>query len=346
MVQLKAGSIDRYIRSPDDGHRLMLIYGPDSGLVSERATLLAKGSGVDLADPFSTIRIDAEEAAADPARVSDEARTIPMFGGERLIWIRGSTQKNLMKALQPILDEPPGDARIIVEAGNLKKSSPLRKAVEASKSAVALPCYADQSRAIDDVIDEELQKESLTIEPHARALLKSLLGGDRLASRGEIQKLCLYAKDKQAIDSEDIISIVGDASSVDIDRLIDAACTGDVSAMETHFKRLVGRGTAVFQIVSGLQRHFHMLHRARMTMIGKQQPAAQAVSALRPPINFQRRDAVARALQIWQPVPLERSLARLDRVALESRAKAGLAVPLVSTALLAIAIEARRAGAP
>ena len=81
MAQVKAHEVDRYLSKPDQKHRIFLIYGPDTGLVSERATLLAKASGADLADPFATIKMDADDAAADPARIADEAHTVSMFGG-------------------------------------------------------------------------------------------------------------------------------------------------------------------------------------------------------------------------------------------------------------------------
>ena len=105
MAQVKAHEVDRYLKKPDPKHRVVLVYGPDRGLVSERTKSLAGTSGADLNDPFSTIVIDAEDAASEPTRIADEAHTVSMFGGNRLVWIKGSTQKNLIGALQPVLDQ-------------------------------------------------------------------------------------------------------------------------------------------------------------------------------------------------------------------------------------------------
>ncbi|MEO1398645.1 MAG: DNA polymerase III subunit delta, partial [Pseudomonadota bacterium] len=68
MAMKKAHEVDNYLKSPDPKHRTILIYGPDRGLVSERATTLAKALNVDLDDAFSTIRLDADEAASDKSR--------------------------------------------------------------------------------------------------------------------------------------------------------------------------------------------------------------------------------------------------------------------------------------
>lgn len=342
MALVKAHEVDRYLAKPDPSHSVFLIYGPDKGLVSERATKLAKATGVDLADPFSTIKLDADDAAADPARLADEAHTVSMFGGKRLVWIRGSTLKNLAKSVQSVLDLPPADCLIIIEAGDLKSSAPLRTRIEKAKTAISLPCFQDQSKAIDGIIDEELREFQLTIDVDAREFLKTMLGGDRMASRAEVQKLCLYASNQDKISIDDISLIVGDASSLAVDTLIDAASTGDISLMELTFRQLISQGTAIFQITGALQRQFQMLHQARCSMESSSQSASSIVGSLRPPINFKRKDKVARALSIWKKQPLERILKRVESLTLESRSNAALAVPLISTTLMAITVEANR----
>ncbi|MGI9354207.1 MAG: DNA polymerase III subunit delta [Rhizobiaceae bacterium] len=342
MAQLKAHEVERYIAKPQQAHRIFLIYGPDIGMVSERAVTLAKTSGADLSDPFATIKLDADTAAADPQRIADEAYTVSMFGGSRLVWIRGSTQRNLAAALQPVLDTPPNECMILVEAGDLKKSSPLRSRIERSNCAIALPCYPDQQRSVGDVIDAHLAAVKISIDPDARQLLISMLGGDRRASRAEIDKLCLYASGSESIRVADVVDAVGDVSSLDIDVAIDAASIGDIAMMEHMLKRLFNRGTAVFSIVAAAQRHFQMLHRASNQMQHAGQPASVAAASIRPPVNFQRKDKITQALSIWSASGLERLLGRLETVSLASRARAELAIPLASTALLAIAIEASR----
>jgi DNA polymerase-3 subunit delta len=344
LAHVKAHEVDHYLKQPNPAHRVCLIYGPDAGLVSERARMLATTSGADLNDPFSSVSLDADAAAADPQRIADEAHTVSMFGGNRLVWIKGQTQKNLANALQPVLDQPPLDCFIIIEAGDLKKSSPLRTRIEKAPSAIALPCYQDQVRALQTVIDQELEKSNLTIEPPARQMLVSLLGDNRMASRGEVQKLCLYVGDDGSVTVDHVARIVGDTSLLALDAVVDAASTGDIATMEHTYFRLIARGTAVFQVVGAAQRHFQMLHLARCQMDIKNIAAASLVKGLRPPINFQRKDIVAKALSIWRLPAIERALSRLETVSLETRKNSALAVSLTSTALLAIAIEARQSG--
>ena len=68
----------------------MLIYGPDRGLVAERAASLVTASKVDADDPFSSVRLDAGAVNSDPGRLVDEARAIGLFGGLRLVRLLGA----------------------------------------------------------------------------------------------------------------------------------------------------------------------------------------------------------------------------------------------------------------
>ena len=66
MVAKKAHEVENVIQKPDPRFRVILLYGPDAGLVSERADLLAAKTGVDFSDPFAMLRLNADDAAATP----------------------------------------------------------------------------------------------------------------------------------------------------------------------------------------------------------------------------------------------------------------------------------------
>src|SRR5947199_803 len=80
---------------------------------------------------------------------------------------------------------PAADCRIVIEAGDLRRNAPLRERCEKSPLAAAIACYADGDRELARLIDDELRAAGLTIAADARALLASLIGGDRRASRNE-----------------------------------------------------------------------------------------------------------------------------------------------------------------
>ena len=52
---VKSHEADRYVASPPKGLTVALVYGPDAGLVQERAEKLLKSVVPDLTDPFNVV---------------------------------------------------------------------------------------------------------------------------------------------------------------------------------------------------------------------------------------------------------------------------------------------------
>ncbi|WP_421725634.1 DNA polymerase III subunit delta [Bauldia sp.] len=332
MAELRATEVARFFARPDPSARCILIFGNDAGLVSERASTLAATVLGDDADALSHIHLDSAEIAADPKRLADEAYAIPMFGGTRCISVRVQGAGSIVPALEPLIATPPEDAFVVIAAGELRKTAPLRKLFAAAANAVAIACYADDAQALSRVIDEETNAAGLAVAGDAREALTALLGGDRMASRGEVVKLCLYAAGKGEITIEDVRAIVGDASAFAVDEAVDAAASGDAEGFARAYRRLVAAGTADFAVIGAAVRHFDMLHRARAAVDAGTPPDR----ALPPQIFFRRRPVVSRQVTIWSLPRIERALDILNRAVVDSRLRGAISVEVVGQAMLAI----------
>ena len=343
MAQKKAHEVDSWLARPDSRTFLVLIYGPDRGLVSERGKAYAQSTGLPLDDPFSVVKLDGPEVEKGDGRLSQEARTVPMFSDRRLLWVRNAAgQKGLANEVKALLAEPPRDATILIEAGDLKKGAPLRSAVETAEGSMALPCYADDGRDIEAVIDDELRKANLTMTLDARQALRRNLGGDRLATRAELHKLVLYAQGQSQISLEDVRLMTGDVSGHSLDEAVDAILDGRIEDFDTAFARHCQAGGQPFLALSGTMRQFHALHAMRGAMEEGSRNAASVVAGARPPVFFSRRKLIERTLERWNRQSIERALARLQNAVLQTRRRPELASALVRQALLGIAVESAR----
>jgi DNA polymerase-3 subunit delta len=343
-MQKKAYEVDTWLARPDPAVAIVLLYGPDRGLVAERARTFAGKTGLALDDPFSVVRLDAAEIDREESRLIDEARTVSMFSDRRLLWVRNAgAQKRLADDIKLLAAEPPRDAIILIEAGELKKGTGLRAVVEGARSAIALPCYADEDRDIATVIDEELGKAGMTMTLEARQALRRNLGGDRLASRGEIEKIVLYAHGSSEITLDDIAALTGDVSGQSLDDAVDALLEGRIGAFDTIFTRCCQNGTGqAYQALAAALRQFQALHAMRGTVeTGRQNPAG-AVATQRPPVFFARRKLVEKAVEHWNSGALERALNRLQTAILQTRRRPELAIAVARQALLGLAVESAR----
>jgi DNA polymerase-3 subunit delta len=339
MTALKTPDIDKFIAKPSAP--VVLVYGPDAGLVRERVEALIRASVDDPADPFALVKMDSDALAADPARLADEANTVPLFGGRRAVLLKVNSRHNIVPSVEAVLDHPPRDCRVIIEAGELRKTAPLRAACEKAKSAATIACYLDNEQALARLIDQEMRDASLTIADDARATLMSLLGGDRLATRGELGKLVTYAAGKQRVELSDVLAVVSDASEIAHDALFDATFAGKTAEVEREFNKASSEGSSAAGIVSGALRHVAQLHRMRV-MIDNGDSAEWAMKRGAPPVHFSRQSAVETALRQWSTPRLARAIAQLAETSFEARRQAGLADVIAQRALLSLAVSARR----
>src|SRR5215471_3292583 len=267
MTAIKSSDVDRFVARPDPAQPIVLVYGPDAGLVRERVDALVRASVDDPGDPFSLARIEGDELAANPARLVEEANTIPLFGGRRAVLVKAGA-RNIASAVETVIAAPSSECRVIIEAGNLSKSAPLRSLCEKAKVAAALPCYADSERALMQLIDEEMRAAGLTIAADARAALLDLIGADRLASRNEIRKLALYAQGKKSVELADVMAVVADASEMALDGLIDAVFAGKTVEADVEFAKARSSGSSPPTIVSAAIRQVANLHKMRLAIAG------------------------------------------------------------------------------
>nr|WP_272213430.1 hypothetical protein [Marinicella sp. W31]MDC2879386.1 hypothetical protein [Marinicella sp. W31] len=79
MTEIKSYKFDEFLRQGLSRYKLFLLYGPDRGLVSERAGLIAKGTGVALDDPFSVMKLDVGDIEGDAGRIVDEVNSIGLL---------------------------------------------------------------------------------------------------------------------------------------------------------------------------------------------------------------------------------------------------------------------------
>ncbi|UMY18987.1 DNA polymerase III subunit delta [Methylobacterium organophilum] len=342
MTAVKAGDVDALIRRGPAAHVLvLLVYGPDTGLVSERASALIKRFVPDTDDPFALIRIEGDALASDPGRLVDEAGTLGLFGEARTVWVR-SGSRNYAPAVEALLASEVSGARVVVEAGDLSKSAPLRTLCERSSKALALPCYADDARSLAELIDRTLEAEGLSIARDARDVLATSLGGDRRASLSEIGKLALYAHGQSSVSLDDVEAVVSDVGASVLNTLIDAAFAGRLATVEAEYRRFRHEGLDPSVLLGNALRHALGLLSGRLDNPGA---GPSELTASWRGLHFRRKALVETQFARWSTEDLRRAVTLLqDAILACRRAEPDLAHAQGAAVLLSIAGRAAKRG--
>lgn len=352
-MKLQYRQIEGFIKNPDPAVDVILVYGPDDGLMRERAALMGKTVIDDLSDAFLVATLTLDDINNDPARFFDEAHAIPMMapadgsGRSRLIRIRDGADA-LTATLKDYLEQPNEDALIIVEAGDLGPRSSLRKLCESAKNAAAVPCYVDDERSIRQVIQDTLRHAGYLADRDAVDFLSQAISGDRLKIRQDLDKLITYmgpdaeykgltgpAMTRQlgTVRLEDAQAACGAAGAQGVDDLVIAAghCQGQrsVAILDT----LLQEGTSTIWILRALTNHFRRLHEAK-TKTSAGMTSDQAIDSLRPPVFFKQKPAFQKQLNSWSLTDLEDMLLTLTDMEVTAKSSGSKEETLIGQTLL------------
>jgi DNA polymerase III subunit delta len=336
MVAIPAKDAATFVKSGFSAFSLILIFGPDEGMVSERATAIALATTG--GDSGNILRLDGDEIASDPLRLADEANSISMFGGVRAIRVKAGG-KSIIAALEPLIAAPPIDARIIIEAGDIKANHSLRALIEKTRISAAIACYAEDVRDIGALLDGMLAEAGMTATSDARQALSSLLGVDRKRSRAEIDKLFLYCHGQKTIGVDDVEAIVTDAAALSADSVIDAVYLGKLDTIELEARRVFADGMDPGVLLGFALRHAFLLQSINQEK-GNGRTVSESIKSRR--VSWKREKVVAEQSSRWVEARLERAIQILGDAVLNIRRNGPIAEALAIRSLWSLALSARR----
>jgi DNA polymerase-3 subunit delta len=337
---------NRFIKSPGEETIAVLVYGPDSGLVRERAEALTRAVAGTLDDPFRVVTLGPAELREDPARLADEAQALAFGGGRRVVRLSSATAGHadtlalLLKTFGA--DKGPSPALIVAEAGELRPADKLRKLFENDPRGAAVACYLDDGRNLEQVIAETLGRYKMRASPDALVWLARHLGADRRLTRNELDKLALYCAGQKEVSLEDCTAVIGDGAGTDLEDAVFAAASGEFAALDTALARAFREGTSPITVIRAAMRHLQRLHQVT-GLIAEGTAFDAATKSLKPPVFFKVADRFRSQARAWPEAHVRAALQILSEAELRCKTT-GMPDQLICTrALMQIAQAGRRA---
>jgi DNA polymerase III subunit delta len=311
MARVRPAELLRFLKSPPTASRAILVFGPDSSLVRDRAEQLMRTVVEDLRDPFRVSDLGGDQVVSDPARLADEAAAVAMLGGRRVVRVRNATEGST-SVFEAFLNQPIGDALIVVEAGDLGTRAKLVRLFEAANNASAIACYEESSEAIEDFIASVGSAHNLDLDRDAVHEVASALAADRALIRSEIAKLALFVGDrapsgkKIQVTRSDVRAATVNMREADVDELADAVAEGNTASTAALLSRSFEGGATAVGLLRAISTHILRLHGVVAALEGGA-PLESALNEAGRFIAFTRRNALQRQATRW-------TLARLNEV--------------------------------
>ena len=321
-----------------------MLYGPDQGLVRERARQLAHHFCDQPDDPFAQANLTGQQVSEDKVRLADEANAVNIFGGLRLVTLSGSGTE-MTEAVKLAFANPKPEARIIIRANDVNTRHALVKLCEETKFCASIGCYSDDARNLSEIARDIFARDKIRVSGEVMLAITARLGADRQMSLSELNKLALYAGDGGSLTVEDVAIALGDSGKVAIDEVSLALLTGQIEAFERDYARLRHEGIQPIAVIRQLLTLFKNMQMAKAHMQAAGLLLRRLPSCARPFI-FKMKPVLTRQLSLWRPEQISQSIDRLMQAEIQTKS-AGSADPATLTGqiLLGICLRARHLNA-
>lgn len=305
-MKLAGGQIAGFCAKPDPNGTGILLYGPDAMRIAlRRQEMIRALIGPDGEEEMRLTRLSGADLRKDPAQAVDAIKAVSFFPGPRAVFIEEANDTAAPAIIAALEDWQPGDAQLVVTAGQLKPTSKLRKAFEAHSSARAAAIY-DTPPGRDE-IEAALKAAKITVPDRdiMTALTDLALTLEPGDFRQTLEKLALYKlNDQTPLSLEDITACAPVSTEAALDDILNVVAEAQPAKIGGLMRKLQAQGTAPVTLIIAAMRHFRTLHAAASDPGG----AAQGIGRVRPPVFGPRRDRMLRQAQNWGLHKLETAL--------------------------------------
>ena len=266
-----------------------LIFGPESSLVNFRFDIVAKKIVPDLSDPFLVSHLSKERMAEDKAILADEFFSLSMLGGRKLILIKdcdvacGMALKLLFEDnnfAQKSKNFPvdaqrdnnfPVDAQrdnnfILIQAGDLDKSSLLRKLAEENPHFAAIACYEDDERVIKKFIADELSKRKIKFDAQTTLMLFEKFGKNRQLILSELEKILIFLGEEKNLTAEIVEKLTASEAEISANEFVMNFAAQKFDAALFAAEKLLRDGFEAITLLRFLSNYLQKIYQARMEM--------------------------------------------------------------------------------
>jgi DNA polymerase III subunit delta len=246
-----------------------LVYGPEISVVDYRFNLIAKKIAPDLSDPFLVTNISKERLSEDKAILSDEFFSLSMLGGRKLILIKGADIA-AGTALKSLFEEKDfakkSDNFILINGGDLDKSSALRKSAEDNPYFAAIPCYEDDERTIKSFISSQLSARQIKAKSAVVESLLNKLGKNRQVILSELDKIEIFLGDSKNLTPEIVSQLTESESEISINEFVTNFASQKFDLALLQSEKLLRDGFEAITLIRFLSNYFQKIYHCKVDL--------------------------------------------------------------------------------
>lgn len=254
---------------------LHILIGEDDFSIRQAIETIRKSAGDPAALMPNTTELEGSKATPEQLRAACE--TVPFLADKRLVIVEGlferfepksrngrkktsrrtDTVENHLPFAEAIKNLPPFTELVII-GGNIKSTNPLLH--EVATGAKVKPFPSLKGNQINQWVEKRVGKSG--ISKKAVDLLVRLVGSDLWTMANEVDKLVLYAGERQ-IEEADIKAVVSNVQEASVFNMVDAIIESRVALAQELLQQLFTQGIAPTQVLVMLARQVRIIFQVK-----------------------------------------------------------------------------------
>ena len=242
----------------------------------------------------------------NPFIATDEANTISLMGGQRLLTIEDPSSFTA-DSLVHFLDNKKSDALLLIRAGNLPKNSPLRQEAEQNPFVLAFACYEPTELEQQNNIRTILTKAGKKISTDALKYLTQKISSHAGIVDQELDKLLIFLGEESTVSIKAIDEIITDSADVSEDQFCVNVASGQTKKVEKALQALSYQKDSVSGFVYALINYFTTLSK----LVENKQSVENQTKILSKdlkPSQFKIKDPLLAQSRKWSPLAANKAL--------------------------------------
>lgn len=335
-MKYKEPDFKKFVTTPNDSIKAILIYGGDRGSVLEHYKVVSEALVSNTEDPFLVSNLENDNIKDEPSILIDEAKAISFMGDRKLIRIKDAADNISDTVADTVRDMDTKSAFLLLTSDNLKPSSKLRKFFENSKEAAVLPCYLDDGRGIANIINDICRNENVRITPDALNYLVDNLGEDRNITRMEIEKLILFTIEEKLIDLEAVKKVISNSSALSFNDLTYSIAEGNISKALLTYDRLILEGNYPIILLRSILNHFKILYFSKLQIESNKANIDSVIKSMKPPVFFKNVPSMKKQLLKWNSSRLLKAIEYINDIDIQCKTTGSPVLEIMGHCILSL----------
>lgn len=242
--------------NPAGKNTVLLIYGQQRLLVEDELKKVRAKISEKIDEDFNLDIFEAGEDSLEDALLAVE--TLPLASDRRYVIVKDAQKlsPSELKALGRYIEDPAESSLLILTAIELKANSALLRVMKKGGMVREVSKRRDQ---IPGWMRSRFKERGLKVSGKALAYLQDALGEDLMAIESAIVKISLYHEGEEAVELDEVVSLVTPTAERSIYELVDRVAVGDSDQALKLLRRLLHQGEQTTYILNALARRFRSL---------------------------------------------------------------------------------------